>query len=351
MKILNFYADYVDGVSPEIMSALQEESGRKDFAYGEDLSSADAVKKMQKAFGTTAEIFFVPGGTQANKIALASMLGRVNSIIAADKTHILNHEAGAIESLGNKIHSVKSMNGKLKAKDIQRIVEENQGPHMVVPKVVAISQPTERGVIYSSVELQEIGEACRENDLYLFIDGSRLGNALMSKDATMTSKDLAKYCDILCIGGTKNGAMYGEALMVFNEAIAKTFKWHIKQNGALLAKSRFIGAQFGEFFSASSLYMENAKHANEMAQGLMIGLREFGLVETEMVQTNQLFVKMPKMVFENLSNSYELKKWQDISPDDVEVRLVTSWNTNEEDVSDLIKSLSKTLQDKKSIDS
>lgn len=332
MKDITFFSDYVSGACPEIMSALMEENRNSGMPYGQDETTSRAANRIKKFFGTKANIFFVSGGTQANTIAMASMLGRLESIITTDKSHVAIHEAGAIEAIGNKVHTARTMNGKLTPKDIQVALNQANGVHMVSPKVVVISQPTERGVIYSDYEIQEIGEICRHNELYLYIDGSRLGNALASKDASLSHKTLEKYCDILCLGGTKNGALYGEALVVFSEALVRKFDGHVKQRGALLSKSRFIAAQFEAFFDDNNVYMGNAKKSNEMALKLMYGIRDLGLIETQMVQTNQVFVKMPNSVLESMFEAYELQKWQDISTIDAEVRLMTGWNTCESDV-------------------
>lgn len=338
MKKLIFLSDYVDGVSPEIMIAMQKENGKKDFAYGCDETTTLAKKKIRKIFGESiADIFFVSGGTQANTIALSAMTGRADSIIAASTSHISNHEAGSIEALGNKIHIINSLNGKINGRQIQKIVDSHKDVHMVKPKVVAISQPTERGVIYSSEELREVGEVCRLNELYLFVDGSRLANAMVSKDATVAVKDLEKYCDVLCVGGTKNGAMCAEALLVFNSEISILMPWMIKQRGAMLSKSRFMAAQFLELFNSDGLFFKNARNANEMAVRLINGLKSVGLYETQTVQTNQVFVNMPSHLFDFVSSKYELQKWSDLGPKSVEVRLVTSWNDNESDVDEFLK--------------
>ncbi len=338
MKYL-FFNDYSEGAHPDVLAALSEFNLSQESGYGDDIfckEAADLIK--QKCGNKDLGVHFVSGGTQANLIVLAALLRPYESVVAPSSGHISVHEAGAIEATGHKINVVESKDGKIYPKQIRKVCAEHPFEHMVMPRVVFVSQSTEVGTIYSKSELEEISKVCRELGLYLYLDGARLGSALMSSKTDMNMKDVAELVDVFYVGGTKNGALLGEAVVFVNRELEKNFRYHLKQRGALLAKGRVLGIQFRELFK-ENLYFELAGHANEMAGKLSEGIKSLGYEFLSESPTNQIFPIFPNGVMEKLKKDYGFYEWEKVDEGRWAVRLVTSWATKEEAVDGFLEDL------------
>lgn len=338
-KIL-FFDDYSEGAHPQILKALLEDSLAQERGYGQDGHSVKAEQLIQQLIHQNhAKIHFVSSGTQANLVCLAALLKTFESVIAASNGHINVHEAGAIEATGHKINIAASSNGKLTVAGIEEVLEYHNDSQMVKPKVVYISQSTELGTIYSKQEFIQISETCRKRQLYLYVDGARLGNALTADQADVSLSDIARWCDIFYIGGTKNGALLGEAIVIVNPDLQADFGYHLRQRGALLAKARSVSLQFFEFFK-DNLYFDNARHANQMAQKLAQGIQNCGFEFFHPPVTNQIFPILPQKMITHLEQKYGFYIWcKAPKPEHSVIRLVTSWATSEETVTQFLSNL------------
>ena len=337
----SFFDDYSEGAHPQILEALNRTNLSQDTGYGNDSFCQEAVSVLKNKIGNPdADIHFVSGGTQANLIALSAMLRPYESVIAPISGHITIHEAGAIEATGHKINTILTTNGKLSSEDIQNVVDAHTDEHMVKPRAVFISQATEVGTIYKKDELEAISRVCRKNSLYLYLDGARLGSALTSSEADITLSELSKLVDIFYIGGTKNGALLGEAIVINNSKLKENFRYYLKQKGALLAKGRVLGIQFVELFKGD-LYFDLAKHTNVMAGKLTEGIKKQGYKFLSESSTNQIFPIFPNSVIEKLKSSYGFYVWSKIDTNSSAIRLVTSWATKESAVDDFLADLNK----------
>jgi threonine aldolase len=335
----SFLNDYTEGAHPAILALMQETNSTLQVGYGADELTSQAIALIQKEIGNqNAAVHFVSGGTQANLIALASMLRPYESVIAAETAHICVHEAGAIEATGHKIHSVQSIDGKIKVSDIQTVLASHTDEHMVKPKVVFMTQSTETGTIYTRTELESIFNFCKKNSLYVYIDGARLGSALAIQEAGMSLSDIAQLSDMFYIGGTKNGALLGEALVICNPELQSNFRFHLKQRGALLAKGRLIATQFLALFQ-DNLYIENAKHANDNAAFLTRGIKSLGYTFLTDSVTNQIFPIFSKNIIEQLQKNYGFYVWSKVDEDHSSIRLVTSWATTRDSVESFLADL------------
>ena len=335
----SFFNDYSEGAHPNILEALQKTNLTQETGYGEDSISIEASKLIkEKLENPKANIHFVSGGTQANLIVLASVLKPFESVIAANTGHIFVHEAGAIEATGHKINIIESADGKIKPEQIQSVCDYHSDEHMVKPRVVFISNSTEVGTIYKKQELKDISEVCKKNGLYLYLDGARLGSALSSTKNDMTLSELSSLVDIFYIGGTKNGALLGEAIVINNETLNENFRFHLKQRGALLAKGRVLSIQFLELFK-NNLYFDLSKHANEMASNLIVGITKQGYKFLTDSSTNQIFPIFPNSLIEKLKELYGSYVWSKIDNENSSIRLVTSWATKQEAVDMFIEDL------------
>jgi len=334
----SFRNDYSELAHPEILKALSEVGTKQFSGYGLDeytKRAADLIReKIQKS---DAGVHFVGGGTHSNLIVISSLLRPFEAAIAPHSGHICMYETGAIEATGHKICAVKNSSGKLTPSDIEDVVEAHKDEHMVKPRLVYISQSTENGTVYTKSQLQAISECCRKNGLFLFIDGARLGAALCSSACDLTYADVANYVDAFSIGGTKNGILLGEAIVLCNESMKQDFRYHLKQKGALFAKGASIGIQF-EALMKGGLYEKLANHANMTAAKLAEGIKNAGYEFLHPVETNQLFPIFPKAVFEKLQQSYEFYEWEKIS-DKSAARIITSWATPMEMVEKFIDDL------------
>lgn len=333
----SFKNDYSEGCHPKILDALLQHNLDQQAGYGEDeysLKAKDLIK--QKLNHQDAAVYFVSGGTLANLIVISSILKPYQCVISASSGHILNNETGAIEATGHKILSVETADGKLNSSDIQLVLDNHKNvPHQVMPKLVYISNSTELGTIYTKKELENLSLFCRENNLYLFLDGARLGHALTSEINDVSLEDISKLTDVFYLGGTKNGALIGEAIVINNKLLQEDFAFNIKQKGALLAKGRLLGIQFLELMQ-NDLYFDLAKHANGQAMKIKKALLEKGISFLSDTYTNQIFPILSHHLIDVLSEKFEFYVWKNVDEQNSAIRLITSWNTNDEAVDEFI---------------
>jgi threonine aldolase len=340
MKIYSFENDYCEGCHPRILEKLLKTTHEQQEGYGDDDYSKQAAELIkQKIKNKNAEIHFVSGGTQANLVVASAVLRPHESIISAYTGHINTHEAGAIEATGHKINSIFSSDGKVRVNDIKAVLEEHiTVPHMVKPKMVYISNSTEIGTVYKKKELEDISAFCKKNGLHLFLDGARLGSALCAGGNDLTLADISRLTDVFYIGGTKNGAILGEAIVINNEKFKEDFGFHLKQRGALIAKGRLIGIQFLELFK-DDLFFSLAKHANSMSMKMAKAIKENGHTFLTKPESNQIFPILPNKVIDKLSEKYKFYTWQKTDKESSAIRLVTSWATNEKVVDQFVKDI------------
>ncbi len=336
----SFKNDYSEGCHPNILGKLLKTNLEQQDGYGEDIYSNEAREFIKKKIeNPNAEIHFVSGGTQANLIVIASVLKSYESVICANTGHINVLEAGSIEATGHKINVVNSNDGKIKTDDIKAVLNEHTTvPHMVKPKMVYISNSTEIGTVYKKEELETMSSFCKNNDLYLFVDGARLGSALCAKNNDLTLSDFSRLTDIFYIGGTKNWALLGEAIIINNDELKKVLSYHIKQRWALTAKGRILGIQFLELFR-EDLFFTLAKHANAMAMELATSIKNKGYSFLTEPISNQIFPILPNDLINELSMKYGFNIWGKIDDSRSVIRLVTSWATDEKIVNQFIDDL------------
>ena len=338
MNTYSFKNDYSEGAHPAILQRLVETNLQQTIGYGEDIYCDEARALIKGYIQRDSAIHFVSGGTQANLIVISSILKPYESVIAADSGHIAVHETGAIEATGHKVNTIPSTDGKIYPNQIQTILDLHTDEHMVKPKLVYISNSTEVGSVYTKAELIAIYDFCQANNLYLFVDGARLGSALTSSKCDLTLEDMANLTDVFYIGGTKNGALIGEAIIINNLDLNDNFRFHIKQKGGMLAKGRLIGIQFAEMFS-NDLFFEMGKHANTMAKKLAEAISEKKYSFLTEPSSNQIFPIFPNALIEKLQETFQFFVWQKIDDDHSAIRLVTSWATPEVQVNHFISKL------------
>ena len=327
MPTYRFYDDYSEGAHPRVLEVLAATNLQQEPGYGHDALTVQATASLKAAIGDeAAEVHLLSGGTQTNLIALAAMLRPFESVIAAESAHIAVHETGAIEATGHKVHALPGRDGKLDAEAIRACVAQHRDEHMVRPRVAFVSQPTELGTLYAARELEAISAACRELGLFLYLDGARLPAALVSPACDLPLPRLASLVDAFYLGGTKNGALLGEALVIRHPAIQADFRFHLKQRGALLAKGRVLGAQFAALLE-DDLYLQLARHANAMAARLAQGLRAAGVEFLGEPVTNQVFPILPDRVIDALRGEFGFHVWSRVDEGRSAIRLVTSWST------------------------
>ena len=339
----SFKNDYSEGAHPRILKALMESNFEQAEGYGEDGYTLKAVELIKQRIGRNdIDIHLLSGGTQTNLIAISAFLRPHEAAIAANTGHILVHETGAIEATGHKIIFIEVDDGKLKASDIKAALDLHTDEHMVKPKLVYISNSTEIGSIYHKDELEQISAFCKDNNLYLFMDGARLGSALCSEGNDLELSDLVTLVDAFYIGGTKNGALLGEALVICSDPLKEDFRYHMKQKGALLAKGRLLGIQFIELFT-DDLFFDLAKHANKMAGLLRNEISKAGFRFLVDSPSNQLFPILPNQLITELQKNYLFHVWSKADEDHSAIRLVTSWATKEEAVLAFIEDMKNQL--------
>lgn len=340
--MLYFVNDYCEGAHEAILHRMMETNMEKLPGYGSDHYTESAKEKIRKACGCPeAEIYLLAGGTQTNAIVISTMLKRYEGVIAAETGHVSGHEAGAIEYTGHKVLTLPQKNGKIRAKDLRGYVERFYGDanhdHMVFPGMVYISHPTEYGTLYTKQELEELSAVCRQYELPLFLDGARLGYGLVSHGTDLTLEDIARLTDVFYIGGTKVGALCGEAV-VFPKKAPEHFFTMVKQQGALLAKGRLVGIQFDVLFT-DDLYQKISKNAIETADKLKKAFQEKGYSFLIDSPTNQIFIILEDQQMKELEKKVEFSFWEKYDETHTVVRFATSWATKMEDIEELIELL------------
>lgn len=343
MDKLFFASDYMEGAHPQVMQRLLETNMEQTSGYGTDHYCEEARDLIRKACGAPdAAVYFLVGGTQTNATVIDGLLHRYEGVIAAETGHVAGHEAGAIEFGGHKVLTIPGHQGKITAEEVDRFVTDfyadGNCDHMVHPGMVYISQPTEYGTLYSKSELTELSRVCRKHNVPLYADGARLAYALACPENDVTLEDLASLCDLFYIGGTKCGLLFGEAVVIPNKNLIPHFFTTIKQHGALLAKGRLLGIQFGVLFK-TDLYLQIGKPAIQAAAKIKKFLKEAGYEMSLETPTNQIFVILENSVYNQLKEKVELSYWEKKDDSHTVVRIATSWATREENVDKLIEAL------------
>ena len=337
--MLSFECDYNTGAHPRILEALVRTNMEPCRGYGYDVYTEQARERIRKACGREdADVRFLVGGTQTNRIVIDSMLKNYEGVIAATTGHISAHEAGAIEASGHKVLTVPGYDGKLHAEDAEALIKtfyaDGAHEHMVFPGMVYISHPTEYGTLYTLDELGEISALCRRYSIPLFLDGARLGYGLMSRETDVKLTDIAELCDVFYIGGTKVGALCGEAVVFTHNNAPKHFFTTVKQNGALLAKGRLLGIQFDTLFT-DGLYFEISKNAIDRAEDLKQLFSQKGYKFFKNSPTNQQFIVLSDEKIAELEPLVRFEVWERVDEGHCAVRFATSWATTKEDIEQL----------------
>ncbi|MBR3692637.1 MAG: low specificity L-threonine aldolase [Clostridia bacterium] len=336
--MLWFESDYTVGAHPAVLAALVATNGENLASYGADVYTLRAKEKIRAACGGRGEVYLLAGGTQTNMLTISAMLASHEGVIAAETGHVASHEAGAIEHTGHKVLTLPHSEGKISAAQVDAFVEAFYADpvyaHMVHPGMVYISQPTEYGTLYSLAELEALRAVCDRRGLPLYCDGARLGYALACPENDVSMADLARLCDAFYIGGTKVGALCGEALVFREGAAPRAFLTYTKQEGAMLCKGRLTGVQFDALFT-DGLYEKIGSVAIGCAAALRRALREKGYAEHIAAPTNQIFVRMTREKYEQLRPSVAFSFWEPLDAEMCVVRFVTSWATRPEDVEQL----------------
>lgn len=341
--MIYFNNDYSEGAHPKILERLAETNMEQTSGYGQDEYCMKAAEKIKELCGNKElDVHFLVGGTQTNLTVIAATLRTFQGVIGAETAHINVHETGAIEACGHKVLALPSADGKITAKQIddcyQAHINDESHEHTVCPKMVYISQPTELGTLYTKAELQEISSVCRKNKLFLFVDGARLGYGLSAKGNDVTLRDMAEYTDVFYIGGTKVGALFGEAVVIKNDCIKEDFRYVMKQKGGMLAKGRLLGIQFLTLFE-DNLYMELAEYADRMADRLREVFDELKVAYLVENTTNQIFPILPDKILQELKEKFAFSYMNRVDVEHSAVRFCTSWATMEESVAALEKEL------------
>ena len=334
--MLYFENDYCEGAHPAILQKLTETNFEKVSGYGTDPYCASAREKIRAACACPeADVQFISGGTQSNAIVIASMLQRWQGVVAAATGHVAGHEAGAIEYTGHKVITLPQHNGKMDAAELRALVAtfyaDDNHDHMVFPGMVYISHPTEGGTLYTKAELTALYDTCRRYGLPLFIDGARLGYGLMAEESDMTLPEIARLCDVFYIGGTKVGALFGEAVVIMNENLKKDFRFIMKQRGGRMAKGRLLGVQFDTLFT-DDLYFKISRHAIEMAHQIRDIFVSAGYPLLFDSPTNQQYPIMSDDELAILGKSFGYEYWERVDETHSGVRFCASWATKQEHV-------------------
>ncbi|MBQ1931796.1 MAG: aminotransferase class V-fold PLP-dependent enzyme [Lachnospiraceae bacterium] len=336
----SFRNDYSECCHPSILKRLADLGTEANAGYGCDDYCQSAADKIRQAIACPeASVHFLVGGTQTNMTVIDSALRPFQAVIAATTGHINVHETGAIEGTGHKVVTAEAADGKLTPALIQGVLDAHTDEHMVQPKMVYISNSTELGTIYTKAELTAISQLCRDKGLYLFLDGARLGAALCAEGNDLTMEDLPRLCDVFYIGGTKNGALMGEAVVITHPTLAEDFRYQIKHRGAMLAKGFLLGINFDTLFT-DDLYMELARHAASLASRLRNGLKELQIPVLADSPTNQIFPVLPNALIHHLSHDFTYEVWGKVDEEHTCIRLVTSWATTEEAVDAFLQTIS-----------
>ena len=348
-RMILFQCDYNEGAHPKVMEKLMETNLEQTVGYGEDEHCARAAALIRKACGDDSlTVHFLVGGTQANMTVIAAALRPHQGVIAAQTGHINGHETGAVEATGHKVLALPQKDGKISASQVKDLCEAHLNDasfeHTVQPKMVYISNPTEYGTLYTRKELEALHEVCRRYGLYLFLDGARLGYGLAAADNELDLPMIAACCDVFYIGGTKVGALFGEAVVMSNDELKKDFRYLIKQKGGMLAKGRLLGVQFEALFE-DGLYMEISRHADRLADKLREAFTQAGFPFLVENQTNQIFPVIPDSVLKKLGENYGYTYQERVDETHSAVRFCTSWATKEDNIDRLIADLKRLTED------
>lgn len=343
--MIYFNNDYSEGCHSAVLEKITQTNMEQTSGYGMDCYCAQAARMIRDLCGNeNLSVHFLVGGTQTNLTVISAALRPHQGILGAETAHVQVHETGAIEATGHKVISLPSRDGKITAWQIEAAVtahfSDEAAEHMVQPKMVYISNPTELGTIYTLSELEAISRVCKEKGLYLFLDGARLGYGLAAKGNDVTMADLARLCDVFYIGGTKVGALFGEAVVISNPYIAEDFRYLIKQHGGMLAKGRLLGIQFCALLE-DNLYFEIAKQANDQADQLRETLEGLGYRQFVPGVTNQVFPILPDALLARLGENFSFSEQQRIDDTHRVVRFCTSWATTKENMDMLCDALEK----------
>lgn len=339
----SFANDYSEGACPKVLEALVQTNFKQSAGYGIDAYSYNAANLIKKIINhQDVDVHFITGGTPCNVLAI-SLLKSYEAVICADTGHINTHETGAVEATGHKIIPVKNVDGKIRAIDIERTVLKHTDEHMVKPRMVFISNSTELGTIYTKKELIEISAVCHKYNLYLYLDGARIANALTAMGNDVSLKDIADLTDLFYIGGTKNGALFGEAMVIRNNNLKNDFRYLIKQHCSMLAKGRLLGVQFCALLQDDT-YLNNAKNANIMAQAIKHIFKQYNIPLYNDSPTNQIFAIFDNRLLAYLKQKYVITEWGIYDKNHTIVRFVCSWATKRENVEDFLNDFSRVVQ-------
>ena len=343
--MIYFHNDYSEGCHEKVLEALTKTNLEQTPGYGTDDYCKEAAALIAKACGREdLKVHFLVGGTQANLTVIAAALRPYQAAVCAVSGHINVHETGAVEATGHKVLGLPSADGKITAQQVRDLLDAHRAndsfEHENQPKMVYISNPTELGTLYSLAELEALSAACRDNGLYLFLDGARLGYGLMSEGNDVTLNDLARLCDGFYIGGTKVGALFGEAVVYSNPALAEDFRYMIKRQGAMLAKGRLLGVQFKTLFE-DNLYFEISAHAIRMANQIRATFNEMGVSYLVPGVTNQIFPILSDDFLAELSKNFMFTEMERVDESHRCVRFCTSWASTQENVDALCRELKR----------
>lgn len=335
----SFRNDYSEVGHPEILKVLVDNAYTQNVGYGFDDITNNLEKLVSNICGNDVNIILLSGGTQANLVVISKILASYEAVISVDSGHINVHETGAVEGTGHKVLTVPAVNGKIMPRDIEKVVALHTDCHMVLPKMVYISNSTEVGTVYTKEELESIYATCKKNNLYLFIDGARISQALYASN--MTLKDIVDNSDVCYFGGTKNGLPYGEMIIIKNKEISEHFHYHLKNRGAMLAKTYVLSMMFTKLLT-NDFYLELGKNAVSMCNVLKQGLTELGVEICYPNNTNQLFIKLDNEVIDVLKDMYAFEVWEECGDKKI-IRLVTSWATKEDKVLEFLKDIKEII--------
>lgn len=336
----SFKNDYSEIAHPKVLQRLMDTNMVQAEGYGLDEFSFEAIDVIKKKLNNNdVDVHFISGGTQTNLLATAAFLRAHEAVVSAESGHIVGSETGAIEATGHKIFTVPTTDGKLTVDMVKGVFNAHHGTNFSpYPKLVFISNPTEVGTVYDKNELKNLHDCCKELGMYLYVDGARLGCAVTVDGLDLSFEDLPKVCDAFYIGGTKNGALCGEAMIISNDELKDHFRWHLKQRGALLAKTRIISSQFMELMT-NNLYEDLAKHANDMSDIIREGIKKAGYKFAVDSPTNQTFVEIPNKVLDEISKKYIYTPWDVVDENTTMIRIITSWATPKEKAEEFVKDL------------
>ncbi|HZJ99339.1 MAG TPA: aminotransferase class V-fold PLP-dependent enzyme [Tissierellaceae bacterium] len=333
----SFANDYSEGAHPKVLDLMLETNLQQNRGYGRDIHCDKAKEYIKEEIqDNDAEIHFIAGGTLANLLTISAFLRPHQAVISADTGHIAVDETGAIEATGHRVITVPGKEGKITPQDINLALKQNSHEFKPIPKMVYISNTTELGTIYTKSELKAIHDCCKQNNLILFLDGARIGSALASKLNDLMMRDIADLTDVFYIGGTKNGALLGEALVIVRDDLKEDFRHLLKQRGAMLAKGFVLGIQFEALFE-DKLFYQLADYANYMAEQIIAGLKKHNIAFLAEPCSNQIFPILPNSFMDQLSNEFLFETIEEIDDNHTAIRFVTSWATTQEGVDALIK--------------